>query len=243
MGDEIPDVVTDLSSLLKKANYVVRPDDEVLFCDASGGAFSLYLPKAAAMKGKVLYIKKVPTDLTSNAVTVVPRPGEKVENASSVSITDSKTPLFLLCDGVAYYEFNYQAPAATSLTVSTYTPSLSQDGSSPSREIGNGGVWNYCFLTAKTLLIQGAETLGRTAGGAGGSFWRYSLPGAAGNATVGQTGIGGVKLNSLLFGWGAIDSGLPTQISLKKITGNVIAGDGSAGNIFNYVVNDIILLD
>lgn len=67
----------------------VTYEDCVLLCDASGGAVTLNLPSAAAVPGKVLFIKK--TEASANAVTITPNGSETIDGAASLAIGGGST--------------------------------------------------------------------------------------------------------------------------------------------------------
>lgn len=62
--------------------YAAQDSDYLILADASGGAFSVTLPKAP---GKQFVVKKI--DASANAVTITPASGETIDGAASLVIT------------------------------------------------------------------------------------------------------------------------------------------------------------
>lgn len=69
----------------KTAAYTATATDHTVLCDASGGAFTVTLPKAATNKGKVLVVKKI--DAGVNAVTIDGNGSETIEGAATVALS------------------------------------------------------------------------------------------------------------------------------------------------------------
>ena len=67
------------------AAYRAQGTDYTIRVDASAGAVTVSLPEAAALRGKVLVVKKV--DSSANAVTIDPAGSETIDGASTVSIS------------------------------------------------------------------------------------------------------------------------------------------------------------
>jgi hypothetical protein len=69
-------------------NYTVLADNDVVICDATGGAFTVTLPAASDGLQKV-YIKKV--DSTASAVTIATGSGSDLIDGSSTKVLSSQT--------------------------------------------------------------------------------------------------------------------------------------------------------
>jgi hypothetical protein len=74
----------DPRTVTRTTAYTATALDHTLRCDASGGAFTVTLPKAADNKGLVLVIKKV--DSSINAVTIDGSGSETIDGAASVAL-------------------------------------------------------------------------------------------------------------------------------------------------------------
>lgn len=88
--------VTDVTN-----TYVVLLTDAVIFCDASGGAFSVSLPTAAGNDGKRYYIKK--TDSSANAVTIDADGSETIDDSLAAIIDRQYDSLTLVSDGTEWW--------------------------------------------------------------------------------------------------------------------------------------------
>jgi hypothetical protein len=64
----------------KTAAYTLTDTDSIVTCDASAGAFTILLPSAVGIAGRMYTIKKV--DSSSNAVTVAPPSGQTIDGAA-----------------------------------------------------------------------------------------------------------------------------------------------------------------
>jgi hypothetical protein len=79
------------------APYFIATGDDSILADATAGAYSVLLPLAASSNGRLLHVKKI--DASANAVTVLGRPGDLVEDAASQPLTMQGENLMLICDG------------------------------------------------------------------------------------------------------------------------------------------------
>lgn len=84
IGATTPDTarVTGLqvATAAKTANYTATSADSVIYCDATGGAFTITLPAAASQPGRLYTVKK--TDASANAITVDPNGAETIDGFS-----------------------------------------------------------------------------------------------------------------------------------------------------------------
>jgi len=86
-----------LSITSKTANYTVDPSDNVILCDASGGAFTITLYPAASNSGKTVRIKK--TDTTFLTVTIDGNSSETIDGFTTRKLVSTGDTVTLLCDG------------------------------------------------------------------------------------------------------------------------------------------------
>lgn len=84
----------------KSAVYTALSSDNVILCDASGGAFTVTLP-AASLTGKLLHIKKIDSSL--NAVTIDGNASELVEDAVTQALVRQGENLMLMSDGTQWW--------------------------------------------------------------------------------------------------------------------------------------------
>jgi hypothetical protein len=78
------------------ANYTVQPDDQIIYCNTSGGSFTVYLPTAASFNGRRLKIIKITNDV--HTVTISPYAGDTIQWVGSLTLT-SQGALFSIVAG------------------------------------------------------------------------------------------------------------------------------------------------
>lgn len=93
----LPPAVLIYSVTSKSAAYTAATSDNVILCDASGGAFTITTYTAVGNTGRVLTIKK--TDSSTNAVTVDPNASETVDGGSTFSLDEQYNYIVLMSDG------------------------------------------------------------------------------------------------------------------------------------------------
>lgn len=81
----------------KTANYTATLADEVIECDATGGAFTITLPAAANSTGLKLYIKK--TDASANTVTIDGNASETIDGATTKALASQYASYTIICNG------------------------------------------------------------------------------------------------------------------------------------------------
>jgi hypothetical protein len=82
------------------AGDTLATNEEVATCDATGGAFTVVLPPAAAVSGRVFTIKKV--DASANAVTVDANAAELIDGAATATLTTQWESVDLRSSGTAW---------------------------------------------------------------------------------------------------------------------------------------------
>lgn len=68
----------------KTANYTATASDDTISCDSSGGTFTVTLPTAASITGKVYTIKK--TDSSTTVVTIGTTSSQTIDGVTSMTI-------------------------------------------------------------------------------------------------------------------------------------------------------------
>lgn len=81
----------------KTSAYTATSSDCVISCDASGGAFTITLPTASGIAGRLYRIKK--SDTSGNAVTIDPNGSETIDGSSTKSLTTAYDSVDLISDG------------------------------------------------------------------------------------------------------------------------------------------------
>lgn len=77
--------------------------EEVILCDASGGAFTVTLPPAASHIGRMYRIMK--TDSSGNAVTVDGDGSELIDLSTTVSLASQLDNITIVPDGTQWFTF------------------------------------------------------------------------------------------------------------------------------------------
>jgi hypothetical protein len=85
----------------KTANYTLTNADNIVICDASAGAFTISLPSAVGIAGRMYTIKKV--DSSPNAVTVAPPPGQTIDGAASYVLSAQWKYVTVVSDGSNWF--------------------------------------------------------------------------------------------------------------------------------------------
>ena len=96
-GVQWASATTTTSVTSKTANYTATTSDDVILCNASGGAFTITLYAASGNSGKQLTIKK--TDSSNNAVTIDGNASETIDGTTTKAIAAQYTSLTIVCDG------------------------------------------------------------------------------------------------------------------------------------------------
>ncbi len=86
-----------LSIVNKTGDYTAAITDYVITCDANGGAFTVTLPAASGVTGKIYHIKK--TDSSGNAVTVDGNASETIDGDTTKVISTQYDSMEIICDG------------------------------------------------------------------------------------------------------------------------------------------------
>lgn len=72
----------------------------VFLCDATLGAFSIYLPAASEDPGRIIVVKKV--DVSANAVTVDGDGSETIDGVTTKTLASQYDSIFLASDGAGW---------------------------------------------------------------------------------------------------------------------------------------------
>ena len=89
-----------LTTAAKTTTYT-GADEDVILCDASGGAFSVTLPAVASSAGQVYTIKK--TDSGGNAVTIDGNASETIDGATTKALASQYKYATVACDGAVWW--------------------------------------------------------------------------------------------------------------------------------------------
>jgi hypothetical protein len=94
VGHQMPiDTVTGAHALIG--------NNSTLLCNATGGAFTVTLPVAAAHPGRVFTIKKI--DASVNAVTIDGDGAETIDGAATYALTAQWQSVVLQCNGTSWF--------------------------------------------------------------------------------------------------------------------------------------------
>jgi len=84
------------------ANYTIRPDDDVVHVDASGGDITITLFDGTTTKGKNVYIKRIDSTL-ANDVTFAVQGSEKIEFESLYMLVNEGSGAEVYSDGTDFF--------------------------------------------------------------------------------------------------------------------------------------------
>ena len=90
-----------MATAAKTTTYTATIDDYAIYCDASGGAFTVTLPAVANATGLVLHTKK--TDSSANAVTIDGSGSETIDGATTRVISAQYDSIMIQCDGTEWW--------------------------------------------------------------------------------------------------------------------------------------------
>lgn len=76
------------------------PGDGILVCNATGAAFTVFLPEAARCKEKALFLKK--TDASANAVLIDANGSETIDGSVTSSLASQWDGVLLFSDGTQW---------------------------------------------------------------------------------------------------------------------------------------------
>lgn len=105
----------------KTSNYTATGDETIIPCDTAS-AFTVTLPAASTMTGKMLIIKKTSSDF--NAVTIDGNASETIDGATTTTINTQYEALHIACDGSNWHIIERTYPRGEV----TYTPTLTGFG-------------------------------------------------------------------------------------------------------------------
>jgi ribosomal protein S4E len=89
------------ATVAKTGAYTAAIGDHVITCDASGGAFTVTLPAASGVAGRIYHIKK--TDSSGNAVTVDGNSSETIDDALTQVINVQYDSMMIICTGSEWF--------------------------------------------------------------------------------------------------------------------------------------------
>lgn len=76
--------------------YTIKENDATILANATGGAFSVTLPTAVGLQGQRYFIKK--TDSSANAVTVATTSSQKIDGATTFSLSTQYAKVTVISD-------------------------------------------------------------------------------------------------------------------------------------------------
>lgn len=88
----------------KTANYTITTNDAIIFCDTSGGAFTLTLPSPTGLAGKLYRIIDSTGFFQSNNLTLSPSASEKIEGLAASKVLQTPWGWFnVTTDGTNWF--------------------------------------------------------------------------------------------------------------------------------------------
>jgi hypothetical protein len=88
----------------KTSAYTVTATDGLVKCDATSAAFTVTLPTAVGITGKIYIIKKV--DASANAITIDGDGSETIDGSATVSLSAQWNKYVLMSDGSNWMVLN-----------------------------------------------------------------------------------------------------------------------------------------
>lgn len=107
-----------LNVVSKTANYTVTSSDDLILCDSSGGAFTLTLPTAVGIGGRVYEIKK--TDSSFTAVTIDGNGSETLDGSTTTTLNTQYESIKIVSDNSNWQIVERKIPSVWT----SYTPTL-----------------------------------------------------------------------------------------------------------------------
>lgn len=89
------------ATVVKTGDYTATSSDHVILCDASGDAFTIFLPAASGVPRIIYHIKKI--DSSGNAVTVDGNASETIDDALTQVINVQYDSIMISCDGSGWH--------------------------------------------------------------------------------------------------------------------------------------------
>ena len=77
------------------------PANDIILCDASGGAVTLNLPAVTTNLGKLYEIKKI--DTSANTVTIDPSGAEEIEGDTTLQLSFFSEAVTIICDATQWW--------------------------------------------------------------------------------------------------------------------------------------------
>lgn len=100
-----------LIAIPKTATSAGAQTDAIIPCDATSAAFTLTLPPAVALSGKMVWIQK--TDASLNVVTIAGNSPEKINGASTIKLSTQYEIVCLYSDGSNWFLISREYSLAT----------------------------------------------------------------------------------------------------------------------------------
>jgi len=101
---DVPEVWSDglaVAVTTKTANYTATSSDSTVLCNASGGAFTITLPTAVGIAGRMYTFKK--TDSSANHILVDPYGAEKIDGESNGDLSTQYQFMTIVPDGANWF--------------------------------------------------------------------------------------------------------------------------------------------
>ena len=96
IGNRFPAETNNI--VTKTTTYTALPEDDVILGNTSGGAFSITLPAAAAVKGKVMTFKYIDSGY-ANALTIDGNGSETIDGSTTTTLNTQDEVLTIVSDG------------------------------------------------------------------------------------------------------------------------------------------------
>lgn len=225
-----------LSVVSKTTTYSVAATDDVVLC--SGSAFTVTLPAASALSGRVITIKKTDSTL-ANIITIARAGSDTIDGATSTTLNTQYESVTLVSDGTSAWSVMERSYP---MGWNTFTWTVTAVSSSPSFGTNTQlGAWRRVGDSVE-LIFEVNQT---GAGSAGSGVYQWTLPNSwtADTTKVIANTSQTVASNLGMFsgfnngasqtfgGWAFLYDSTHISIYAFQVTGAVSANTvGSAGN-------------
>lgn len=143
--------------------------DDLISCDASGGGYTLNLPTAASITGKVYTIKK--TDSSTNAITVDANSTETIDGVLTRKLATQYDFIQVMSDGTNWIVLNERIPIVSVYTLSANSApgignplNFNTAVSDPHGAVTTGAAWKFTAPVARNYRVSLQAAFGSTAG-------------------------------------------------------------------------------
>jgi hypothetical protein len=194
----------------KTGAYTATSSDDLILCDASGGAFTVTLPAASTNSGLILTIKKTDNSL-ANKVTIDGNGSETIDGATTRKLCTQYESYRIISDGSNWVVLDHIIPN----TVTTYTMTIGAVTSAPTKGTVVRDVAKWSRRGRHMLITYNYEQ--SVAGSAGTGTYLFPLPSGP---TVDDTALSGATTNLppiVGTGWQSTTANITSEVRFTEV--------------------------